>query len=254
MYGCESWTVKKAEHRRIDACKLCCWRRLLWVPWTARRSNQSILKGISLEYSLEGLMLKLKLQYFGQYFGKELTHWKRAWCWEGLKTGGKGDDRGWDGWMASLIQWTWIWTSSRSWWWTRKPGMLQSMGWQSQTWLNWSEEMSTKPCLSLHPRSPPRPHPTTLDATYLLPFLLWLLCPGWGDTGSSFLSSLLCGLVSVEVCVCGVPHHILSSLLGHATGPWWAEMGKLHGESLQTEVPGSCLGRQTRISRDRSLP
>ena len=70
MYGCESWTVKKAEHRRIDAFELWCWRRLLRVPWTARRSNQSILKEISLEYSLEGLMLKLKLQYFGHPMGK----------------------------------------------------------------------------------------------------------------------------------------------------------------------------------------
>ena len=65
MYGCESWTIKKAEHRRIDAFELWCWRRLLRVPWTARRSNQTILKEISPEYSLEGLMLKLKLQYFG---------------------------------------------------------------------------------------------------------------------------------------------------------------------------------------------
>ena len=65
MYGCESWTIKKAEHQRIDAFELWCWRRLLRVPWTARRSNQSILKEISSEYSLEGLMLKLKLQYFG---------------------------------------------------------------------------------------------------------------------------------------------------------------------------------------------
>ena len=65
MYGCESWTIKKAEHRRIDAFELWCWRRLLRVPWTARRSNQSILKEINPEYSLEGLMLKLKLQYFG---------------------------------------------------------------------------------------------------------------------------------------------------------------------------------------------
>ena len=65
MYGCESWTIKKAEHRRIDAFELWCWRRLLRVPWTARRSNLSILKEISPEYSLEGLMLKLKLQYFG---------------------------------------------------------------------------------------------------------------------------------------------------------------------------------------------
>ena len=65
MYGCESWTIKKAECQKIDAFKLWCWRRFLRVPWTARRSNQSILKGISPEYSLEGLMLKLKLQYFG---------------------------------------------------------------------------------------------------------------------------------------------------------------------------------------------
>ena len=76
MYGCESWTVKKAEHQRIDAFELWCWRRLLRVPWTVRRSNQSILKEISPECSLEGLMLKLKLQYFGHLM-EELTHWKR---------------------------------------------------------------------------------------------------------------------------------------------------------------------------------
>ena len=76
MYGCESWTVKKAERRRIDASELWCWRRPLRVPWTARRSNQSILKAISPGCSSEGLMLKLKLQYFGHLM-KELTHWKR---------------------------------------------------------------------------------------------------------------------------------------------------------------------------------
>ena len=76
MYGCESWTIKKTECQRIDAFELCCWRRLLRVPWTARRSDQSILKEISPEYSLEGLMLKLKLQYFGHLMGK-LTHVKR---------------------------------------------------------------------------------------------------------------------------------------------------------------------------------
>ena len=79
MYGCESWTVKKAEHRRVDAFELWCWRRLLVVPWTARRSNQSILKEINPGCSLEGLMLKLKLQYFGTLATswEELTHWKR---------------------------------------------------------------------------------------------------------------------------------------------------------------------------------
>ena len=76
MYGCESWTIKKAEHQRIDTFELWYWRRLLRVPWPARRSNQSILKEISPEYSLEGLMLKLKLQYFG-HLSEELTHWER---------------------------------------------------------------------------------------------------------------------------------------------------------------------------------
>ena len=93
MYGCESLTVKKAEHQRIDAFELWCWRRLLRVPWTARRSNQPLLKAISPGCSLEGMILKLKLQYFGHLI-KELTHWKRLWCWEELEAGGKGDDRG----------------------------------------------------------------------------------------------------------------------------------------------------------------
>ena len=139
MYRCESWTIKKAEHWRIDAFELWCWRRLLRVSWTARRSNQWILKEIIPEYSLEGLILKLKLQYFGHLMWR-LTHWKRPWCWERLKTGGEGDDRGWDGWMASLTRWTWVLVSSGSWWRTGKPGMLQSMGSQSQTRLsNWTE-------------------------------------------------------------------------------------------------------------------
>ena len=86
MYGCESWTIKKTEHQRINAFELRCWGRLLRVPWTARRSNQSILNEISPEYSLEVLMLKLKFQYFGHLM-KELTHSKRPWCWERLKAG-----------------------------------------------------------------------------------------------------------------------------------------------------------------------
>ena len=92
MYGCESWTIKRAERWRIDAFELRCWRRLLRVPWTARRSNQPILKEISPGCSLEGLMLKLKLQYFG-YLMQELTHLKRPWCWERLRAGGEGNDR-----------------------------------------------------------------------------------------------------------------------------------------------------------------
>ena len=140
MYGCESWTVKKAEHRKIDAFELWCWRRLLRVPWTARRSNQSILKEISPGCSLEGLMLKLKLQYFAICW-EELTHLKRTWCWERLKAG-EGDDRGWDGWITSPTWWTWVWASSGSWWWIGKLGVLQSMGSQrvGHDWvteLNW---------------------------------------------------------------------------------------------------------------------
>ena len=117
MNGCESLTIKKAERRRIDAFELWCWRRPLRVPWTARRSKQPILKAISPEYSLEGLILKLKLQYFGHLMWRTDSSEKTR-CWEILKVGGEGDNRGWDGWMASLTQWTWVWVSSRSWWWT----------------------------------------------------------------------------------------------------------------------------------------
>ena len=126
MYGCKRWTIKKAEHKRIDVFELWCWRRLLRVPWTARRSNQSILKEISPGCSMEGLILKLKLQYFGHLMWRAYSFEKNLML--GKKAGGKGDDRGWGGWMASLSQWTWVWVNSRSWRWTGKPGMLQSMG------------------------------------------------------------------------------------------------------------------------------
>ena len=103
MYACESWTIKKAEHQRIDAFELWCWRRLLRVPWTARKSKQSILKEISPGYSLEGLMLRLKLQYFGHLL-QRADSLERPWSWERLRAGREGDNRGWDGWMVSLIQ------------------------------------------------------------------------------------------------------------------------------------------------------
>ena len=103
MYACDSWTIKQAEHQTTDAFELWCWRRLLRVPSTARRSNQSILKEINLEYSLEGLMLKWSSNTLATWC-KQLTHWKRPWCWERLKAGGKRDNRGLDGWMASLTQ------------------------------------------------------------------------------------------------------------------------------------------------------
>ena len=141
MYGCESWNIKKAEHQTIDAFELWCWRRLLWVPWTARKSNQSILKEISPEHSLEGLMLKLKLQYFGHLM-QRVDSLEKTLMLGGLGAGGEGDNRGWDGWMASLTRWAWVWANSRSLWWTGRPGLLQFMGSQrvGNDWgaeLNW---------------------------------------------------------------------------------------------------------------------
>ena len=130
-YARDSWTVKKAEPRRIDAFELWCWRRLLWVPWTARRSNQSVLKEISPEYSLEGLILKLKLQYSGHLMWNADSVEKTLMLGkiEGKRRRG---DRGWHGWMASSAKWTWVWASSARWWRTRKADMLQSMG--SKSW------------------------------------------------------------------------------------------------------------------------
>ena len=128
MNKCEIWTIKKAEPQIIDAFELWCWKKLLrvpWaaVPWAARRSNQSIIKKINCEYSLEGLMMKMNLQYFGHLM-QRANHWRRPWYWERLKAQGEGDDRGWDGWMASPTQWTWVWVNSRNWWWTGRPGVL----------------------------------------------------------------------------------------------------------------------------------
>ena len=133
-YGFSSsqvWMWELDHKERWAPKNWCFWtvvlEKTLRVPWTARRSNQSILKVISPRHSLEELMLKLKLQYLATWC-KELTHWKRPWCWERLRAGGEGDDRGWGGWMASPTQWTRVWASSRSWYWTGKPGVLQSMG------------------------------------------------------------------------------------------------------------------------------
>ena len=143
VYGCESWTVKKAECQRIDAFELWCWRRLLRVPWTARRSNQSILKEISPGCSLEGMMLKLKLQYFGHFMWR-VDSLEKTLMLGGIGGRRRGDDRGWDGWMASPTGWTWVWVNSGSWWWTGRPGVLQFMGSQriGHDWvteLNWTD-------------------------------------------------------------------------------------------------------------------
>ena len=131
------------------------------VPWTARRSNQSILKEINPEYWLEGLILKLKLQYFGTWC-EELNHWERPWCWERLKAGGEGDDRGWDSWIASPTRWTWVWASSGSWWWTGKPGVLQLDTTEQLNWLEVKKEPRSsvgiwEVCLYLPANLPPPP-------------------------------------------------------------------------------------------------
>ena len=139
MYGCESWTMKKAEHRRIDAFELWFWRRLLRVPWTARRSNQSILNEISPEYSLEGLTVKLKLQYFGLLMGRT-DSLQRPGCWESLKAGEKGTTEdnmvGWhyqlDGHELSKLQLLMM---------EGKPVVLQSMGSQ-RVGHNWATELN----------------------------------------------------------------------------------------------------------------
>ena len=141
MYGCECCTTKKAEHWRIDAFELWYWRRVLRVPWTTRRSNQSILKEISPECSLEGLMLKLKLQYFGHLIWTTSSLEKTLM----LRKIEGGKRRAWQRmrWLDGITDsWTWVWVGSGSWWWTGKAGMLQSMrsrrvGHDWVTELNW---------------------------------------------------------------------------------------------------------------------
>ena len=142
MYGCENWTIKKAERQIIDTFQLWHWRKLLRVPWTTRRSNQSIQK-ISPEYSLEGLMLELKLQYFGHLMRRTISMEKTLMLrkTEGRKRRKKGGNRGRDGWMASPTQWTWVWVGSGSWWWTRKPSVLQFMGLQ-KVGHNWATDLN----------------------------------------------------------------------------------------------------------------
>ena len=133
----ESWVPKN----------WCFWavvlEKTLESPLDSEEIQPVHLKEISPECSLEGLVLKLKFQYFGHWC-EELTHWKSPWFWERLKAGGEGENRGWDGWMTSLTQWTWVWASSESWWWIGRPGMLQFMGSQRVT-HDWATELNWSP-------------------------------------------------------------------------------------------------------------
>ena len=142
MYGCESWSIKKTKCWRIDVLELCCWKRLLRVPWTAKKSNQSILKQISAGCSLEGLMLKLILHLMRRADSFEKT------LMLGKIEGGKR--RGWQmmRWLDGITDlMRWVWVNSGSWWWTGRPGMLWSMGsWRvGHDWwteLNWTVSSS----------------------------------------------------------------------------------------------------------------
>ena len=145
MCGCENWTIKKAEHWRIDAFELWCWRRLLRIPWNARWSNQSILKEINPEYSSERDWCWSWTSNTLATWCEKLTHWKRPLCWDRLRARGEGVDRGWDVWMVSLTEWTSVWTSYRRWWKTRKPGFMQSVGPQ-KVGHHWATEQQTLKC------------------------------------------------------------------------------------------------------------
>ena len=141
MYGCDSWTIKKAEDWTIDDFEVWCWRKFLRVLWTARRSNQSINPRRNQSWIFIGKTdaeAETPILWLpdvkNQLFGKDPDAGR-------LKAGGEGDDRGWDGWMASLTGWTWVWLGSRNWWWTGRPGMLQSMGSQ-RVWHDWMNKVN----------------------------------------------------------------------------------------------------------------
>ena len=127
---------KKVECWRIDTFELWCWRRLLRVPWTARRSNQSIIKEITWNIHWKDCCSSWNFNTLATWW-EELTHLKRPWCWERLKAGGEGDDRGWDGWIESPTQWTWVWASSGRWWRTGSLACCGSWGRKESDTTEW---------------------------------------------------------------------------------------------------------------------
>ena len=132
---------EETECQRIDTVELWCWRSLLRVSCTATRSNQSILKEISPGISLEGMMLRLNLQYFS-HLVLRVDSLEKILMLGGIGGRRSGDNRGWDGWMASLTRWTWVWVNSRRWWWTGRPGVLQFMGSQESDTIEWLTELN----------------------------------------------------------------------------------------------------------------
>ena len=141
VYGYESWNLKKAEHRRIDAFELWCWRRLLRVTLDYKQIKPVHPKGNHSWVLIGRTDAETEAPIVGPPDAEELTHWKRPWCWERLRAGGEGDDRGWDGWMASLTSWTWVWVSSRSWWWMGRSGATVHGVAKSQTQLSDQTEL-----------------------------------------------------------------------------------------------------------------
>ena len=160
MYGCDRWTIKKAEHQRIDAFELWCRRRLLRVPLDCKdiqlvhpEGNQSwVFIGRS-DVDWKIWCWSWSSNTLATWF-EELTHLKTPWCWERLKVGGEGDNRGWDGWMASLPQWRWVWVNSGSWWWTGRPGVLWPRV-SRRVRHDWATELNCLTPTSLHIWSQP---------------------------------------------------------------------------------------------------